>query len=209
MPWILALVAAGVAAWGWLDKPTATGPNWLSVNLSDSLELSLTGPPLAISPDGKTLVFRSGVQNGTLWIKQQDQLSPVPIPGTERSFSPAFSPDGEWLAFTADQQIKKLRLEGGAAETLADSIGGQGYAISWLDNGALLYTSADGDQLRQVSAVGGGKKVLLADSALRGFGILNPAPLPEGRGVLFEVAHRPARRARYTSSICAPARTSC
>ena len=187
VPWVLALVAASVAAWGWISKPAAAGANWLSVNLSDSLELSLTGPPLAISPDGKTLVFRAGVQNGTLWIKQQGQLNPVPIPGTERSFSPAFSPDGQWLAFTADQQIKKIRLEGGAAVTLTDSLGPQGYGISWLDDGSLLYTSAEGDQLRQVSATGGGKKVLLADSTIRGFGVLNPTPLPNAQGVLFEL----------------------
>ena len=187
LPWGLAVVAIGAAAWGWLSAPPAPGTNWLSVNFSDSLELSLTGPPLALSPDGKTLVFRAGVQNGTLWVKQQSQLNPTPIPGTERSFSPAFSPDGQWLAFTADQQIKKIRLDGGAAVTLTDSIGPQAYGISWLDNGSLIYTSAEGDQLRQVSASGGSKKVVLADSAFRGFGLLSPTPLPKASGILFQL----------------------
>jgi Tol biopolymer transport system component len=133
------------------------------------------------------LVFRDRLQNGLLWLKRWDQLDPVPIPGTERGFSPVFSPDGEWLAFTADGRVKKIRPGGGAAVTLADSAAPTRYGIAWLDDGTLVYATAAQDELRRVSSAGGASTVALGDSALRGYGLLNPTPLPHSRGVLFLV----------------------
>ena len=187
VPWGLAAVAIGVGAWGWSSRPPTPGASWLSVTLSDTLGVSTVGPTLAFSPDGQSLVFRDARPNGILWIKPRDQLEPVPIPGTERAFSPAFSPDGQWIAFAADGQVKKIRPGGGAAVTLADSAGPAGYGITWLDDGTLIYASTSGDQLRRVSAAGGTSSVAIADTALRGFGLLSPTSLPHARGVLFEV----------------------
>ena len=186
-PWLLALLGAAIAAWAWFTRPPAPEVSWQSVTLSDTLGLTPYGPALALSPDGRSLVFRDGLQNGVLWLKRWDQLDPVPIPGTERGFSPVFSPDGEWVGFTADGRVKKIRPGGGAAVTLADSAAPSGYGIAWLDDGTLIYTTAHQDALRRVSAMGGTSTVALADTALRGYGLLNPSPLPHSRGVLFLV----------------------
>ncbi len=187
-PWILLLLAVGFGTWGWLRHSPAPGVSWLSVTLSDTLGITPYGPPLAFSPDGQSLVFREArTPTGLLWIKRRDQLEPVPIPGTERGFSPVFSPDGQWLAFTADGQVKKIRPGSGAAVTLADSAAPAAYGITWLDDGTVIYVAASGDQLRRVSSAGGGSTVALADTALRGFGLLNSTPLPRSRAVLFEV----------------------
>ncbi len=186
-PWLLLLVAAGLGIWRWKSQSTDPQTSWLPIAISDSLGISQSGASLALSPDGRSLVFRDARANGILWIKRWDQLDAVPIPGTERAFSPVFSPDGNWLAYTADAQIKKIRTAGGAAITLADSAGPQGYEITWLDDSTLIYTSATGDQLRRVSSEGGNSRVALADTALRGFGLLNPSPLPHSQGVLFSV----------------------
>ena len=182
---LLVSALAIVAVLGWLRRPPSSEPNWLSISLSDSLTLSLTGIPVAFSPDGRTLVFRDDIQNGHLWIKQQGQLEPVPIPGTERGQSPAFSPDGQWIAFSAAGALKKVRLSGGAVITLVDSMAPPGYGMAWLDDGTIIYPNLIGDQLRRIPADGGQSRIVLADSGLRGLGLINLTPLPGARGVLF------------------------
>ncbi|HET7023633.1 MAG TPA: protein kinase [Gemmatimonadales bacterium] len=184
-PWGTALAAAAIAGWALLGRSGGPGVTWNYVTLSDSIPITTRGPSLAISPDGQSIVYKDDHQNGTLWIKRADQLDPQPIAGTVRGFSPVFSPDGKWLAFTADGQVRKIRVGGGATVTLADSAATQIYGIAWLDDNTIVYTAPRNDQLLRVSANGGPSTVVMADPALRGIGVLNPNPLPHARGVLF------------------------
>ena len=47
--------------------------------------MSQSGNRVAISPDGKRIVYVGPAQRGTqLWVREHDQLSSTPIPGTER-----------------------------------------------------------------------------------------------------------------------------
>ncbi len=187
-PWGLAAILAGLAAWVWLRSRPEPPVSWQYISVGDTLSPTVTGPSLALAPDGRSLVFKDERQNGLLWLKRWDRLDPVPIPGTERANAPAFSPDGSWVAFLADGRLKKVRSEGGGAMTLADTattVPAGGYKFAWLDDGTLIYPAARQDQLLRVSANGGQSTVVLADSALRGFGLLNLEPLPGARGVLF------------------------
>src|SRR6187200_2322598 len=72
--------------------------------------------PATISPDGGTLVYAVEIGGGDfmLYSRRMDQLEPQPIPGTKNAFQPLFSPDGQWLAFQADNKEKKVRLDGSA-----------------------------------------------------------------------------------------------
>ena len=49
-------------------------------------------------------------QNGRLWLKRRGELRAPPIPGAEGASFPAFSPDGQWLAFIDDNRLMKTRL---------------------------------------------------------------------------------------------------
>jgi eukaryotic-like serine/threonine-protein kinase len=185
-PWGLAALAAGIAAWGWLGRAPEPRTSWHYLTLSDSITITTTTPSLALSPDGRSVLFKDSRQDGLLWIKRWDQLDATPIPGTERATGTTFSPDGAWIAYAADGRLKKVRAGGGSSVSLADSVAIQGaYNIIWLDDGSLVYTGAHLDVLYR-SPSGGGAKVLLADSTLRGFGLQNLAPLPHARGVLFQ-----------------------
>ena len=180
----VAALSLTAAAFAWLRPAPEPTPHWQTIVVSDSLEVDQPGSMLAISPDGRNIVFRKAIQNSPLWLKRADRLDATPIPGTERGASVVFSPDGEWIAFTADRQLKKVRLDGGASMLLADSAASQEYAIAWLDDDTILYPSPDGTTMRRVSVNGGGYSVALADSALLGYGLVNTTALPESRGAL-------------------------
>jgi eukaryotic-like serine/threonine-protein kinase len=183
-----ALVFLAAGAWGWVRavagsrQPAA----WQYVSLGDSAVLATGAPAMALSPDGSSLVFKDGRQNGRLWIKRQGVLDPTPIAGTERSINPAFSPDGEWVAFVADGHLKKVRAGGGATITLADSVAGGFGGAAWLDDGTLVYVTPTLQGLRRVSDAGGPSSVALPEGAVAGGGGIGmPNPLPGARGVLF------------------------
>ena len=186
----VASVATVVAAWGWMraraaaDHPT----EWEYFTLGDSLHLTVNVPGLALSPDGNTLVVKDNIQNGRLWVKRRGALEPVPIPGTERAANPVFSPDGEWVLFVADRQLRKVRLNNGASVTIADSVSvalGFGGA-AWLDDGTIVYVPQDLNRLLRVSANGGTATLAMDNTGLQGVGFGYPTALPGARGVLFE-----------------------
>jgi serine/threonine-protein kinase len=184
---LLGLLAATaiLAAWGWVRaaRAGAGGTTWSYVTFGDSARIQLTSAALAISPDGSTIVFKNGVQDGRLWAKRRGELNPTSIPGTERASSPTFSPDGQWIAFVADQQLKKVRPAGGAVVTLADSVWSGGAA--WLDDATLIYEDAVFNEFRRVSAAGGVHTVALRDSTTFGTSASGFTPLPGARGILY------------------------
>jgi Tol biopolymer transport system component len=185
----VALLAIIFASWSWFNRRTV-GDQPIErhyVLLGDSVQVqnnALVGPAIALSPDGATIAF-VGDTLGRIWIKRRDVLDPTPIAGTEHAGDPVFSPDDQWIAYTADGQIKKVRTDGGPSITLADSAG-TGYGVAWLDDGTLIYTGETLLGLRRVPAAGGTVSVALADSVLHGDAPMLATPLPESRGVLFE-----------------------
>jgi Tol biopolymer transport system component/tRNA A-37 threonylcarbamoyl transferase component Bud32 len=188
-PWLLTAAALGAAAWAWSERPPREGTSWRYIGFGAGPVPNLVAPSLALSPDGNSLVVRDNVQNGRLWLKRRGDLHAVPIPGTERANRPAFSPDGQWIVFLADQRIKKVRPGEGAAVTLADTADATLGGAAWLDDGTLVYVGPRLSELSRVSAAGGPSTVVSRDSALAGFGLGAPSPLPGARGVLFTICN--------------------
>ncbi|MGH7512300.1 MAG: protein kinase domain-containing protein, partial [Gemmatimonadales bacterium] len=186
-PWVIAALALGGAAWGWLGRSPRQGASWQYITFGDGPVPTTAFPSLALSPDGASLVVKDAIQNARLWIKRRGELHAVPVPGTERSSHPEFSPDGQWLAFLADGHLKKIRPGEGAAITLADSAAAPFGGEAWLDDGTLIYVGPTLSDLSRVSAGGGPSTRVLRDSSLAGLGLAGPTPLPRARGVLFTV----------------------
>jgi serine/threonine-protein kinase len=184
----VAVVALAFAGWSWMRGRNA-GNGFVErryVSLGDSAQVQdnqAVGPAIALSPDGATLAFIAGTP-GRIWIKRRDVLDPAPIVGTEHAGDPVFSPDGRWLAYIADNQLRKVRVDGGASATLADSAA-TGYGVAWLADGTLIYTDERLLGLRRVSENGGAASVALADTILHGDAPMLPTPLPNSQGVLF------------------------
>jgi serine/threonine-protein kinase len=120
-------MATAAALWGWL-RPTPREPlSQFSVSLRKSEELqpppTAGGGRLALSPDGRTLVFAGPSQgSGQLWLRRLDQLTSTPITGTEGGYSPFFSPDGRQVGFiTNGTTLKVASLDGTPTVTLTDT----------------------------------------------------------------------------------------
>jgi eukaryotic-like serine/threonine-protein kinase len=163
-------------------------PHWQYIALHDSLDITLDFPALALSPDGDMIAFRDDIPSTPIWIRNRAELNARTMPGTERAQHPAFSPDGGWIAFIADGRLKKVRVTGGGAVTLADSATAENYGgLTWLDDGKIVYVSPSQYELRRVSSSGGSYSVAMLDTGLAGRGIGNPSALPGSRGVLFSL----------------------
>jgi serine/threonine-protein kinase len=180
-----ALAAAAVAAalWSWLRPEPPRPISRYGLAFAEG-QAPLGG--LAITPDGSRLVYQGpgdSVQQRQLWVKRREEYSATPLPGTRNTSVPFISPDGEWIAFAQNYQLKKMPITGGAITTLVDSARGD-LGVAWLDDGTIVYVQRGTFKLMRVSEAGG-PPTLVRASEVQGRGLLNPSALPRGRGLLF------------------------
>ena len=144
-----------------------------------------TRTAVALSPDGKTLVF-DAIWGGRqqLYARAMDQLSATPIPGTSGGFSPFFSPDGQWVGFTADGKLRKVPLSGGPAVTLCKAA--SLFGASWGDDGTIVFATARNGGLWRVSAAGGTPETLTTPQPGE-YSHRLPHMLPGGHAVIFTI----------------------
>jgi Tol biopolymer transport system component len=148
---------------------------------------SSTGTSSAVAPDGSAFAYTS---RAGLMLRSGDRLDPVPVPGGRRGDSPFFSPDGRWLAFTADGHLMKVQRDGGAPIAIVDSM--TGYNFDWGVDDTIRYHTSPPDNLNgrvlmAVAARGGIPRVLLRPDSASGELFRSPILLPGRRTVLFTV----------------------
>ncbi|HET9041220.1 MAG TPA: protein kinase [Gemmatimonadales bacterium] len=199
LPWVLlafavlaigALVARGRSS----GRPPAE-PVRFSIQLPPADRLQAGNPLPAFSPDGRRLAIPVTVAGqDMIALRQLGQAEAEPVRGTEDGALPFFSPDGVWIAFTAQGKLRKVRVEGGAPIVLADSRWGGG---SWAPDGTIIYSQSYKSGLWRVSAGGGTAEPLTTpDSAAGELGHWWPQFLPDGRHVVFTNFSTPIERAK-------------
>ena len=148
-----------------------------------------TRTAVALSPDGKTLVF-SAIWGGTqqLYARRMDQLSATPIAGTTGGSSPFFSPDGQWVGFGAGSELRKVPLSGGPAVTLCKAVAL--FGASWGDNGTIVFATQRNGGLWRVPETGGTPEALTTVPPDE-YSHRLPHMLPGGRAVIFTVLKGP------------------
>lgn len=141
-------------------------------------------PTLAIGPAGRELVFQQG---GLLQLRTLNDFTPRPLAGTEGASMPAFSPDGQWLAFHQEGHLRKLALSGGSVVEIASADMGPG--ITWGEDDQIYFSSLGGNGgIWRVPVAGGvpGPVTAVADSAAE-HAHAWPQLLPGGKQLLFTV----------------------
>jgi serine/threonine-protein kinase len=177
-----------LAVWALRPTPLPQPISRFGVTLPSDAPIDIDNPWIAISPDGRELVYRAmkgGYQQ--LYLRALDEMEARPIPGTEDGFSPFFSPDGQWIGYFSYGRLKKVSLLGGPPVTLCRSLGGGGG--SWGENGTIVFApEKPGGGLEVVSAAGGTPNVLTSLDSNRGeVAHGRPQVLPGGTEILFSV----------------------
>jgi DNA-binding winged helix-turn-helix (wHTH) protein len=162
--------------------PSPARPVHLSVALEPGQRLS-TSNPLAISPDGSTIVVHTA---GRLHVRRIDEHELRPIPGTEDAQNPFFSPDGERIGFLQKGFVRTRSLAGGASTSLGpveNYIHGR-----WGDRGTIFFSVSTNGPIFAISEQGGAPERVTAPDPERGeAGHGWPEPLPGERALLYSI----------------------
>jgi len=143
-------------------------------------------PALAIAHDGSMLAYvATGDGITRLYLRRRDEGESHPLAGTEGASNPVFSPDDRWIAFFADNQLKKTSLNG-TVVALAPVNGPRG--LAWAGADRLVYTPDAIGPVRLISSDGGtARDVTVLDAAKDERSHRWPEVLPGGGTVLFTV----------------------
>jgi Tol biopolymer transport system component len=185
-----AIAAALLLAAGWFGGraavPSAAPASaiWLSLAPPFGRFAPWAGP--AISPDGTQVAFWAPDerQRIVLWIRRLDSPDSREVAGTEvlgEVYQPFWAPDGKAVAFFGDGKLKRVSLDGGAPQALADVTTPRGG--SWGRNGLILYSPVSAAGVYTIPEAGGTPSlVTVSDSENRP--LQYPSFLPDGRHYL-------------------------
>jgi len=179
-------------------EPPAT--LYLPIAMPSDMELGGQGDPsLALSPDGRQLVY-SGKREGKVHLYLQDLNQPDSfrrLKGTEGAKNPFFSPDGQWIGFTSHNKIKKIALAGGDPVELAD-VTDDLPGASWTVNDEILFVPGYSSGIWKVSASGGKAGQVTTPNPGSETGHTRPQMLPGGSAILYTIYDTRSRIAVYS-----------
>jgi serine/threonine-protein kinase len=177
-----AVLVAGAAAVISLNRQVVRGA-------PQAARFSIHPPPLAtfnhvaLAADGRALLYSAGP---LLHLRRLDALEAQPIGGTEGAYDPFFSPDGRWFGYFVGNDLKKIRVTGGQAQTLSPARRGVGG--SWSSAGVILFASDRGATISRVPDSGGDPVVIRrAKERPEWISVRWPHVLPDGRRFLYFV----------------------
>jgi eukaryotic-like serine/threonine-protein kinase len=194
--WLWAAVAAGVIAAGaaltfqyapW-RKPAPTQAVRFEVGPSGKMTF-VDQASMAVSPDGRWMVFPANGEDGVqrYYLRALDGVEVRALPGAQGVQTPAsWSYDSRWVVFVSDNKLRKIDIQGGPPQNIADfpnnRLGGaswnpDGVIIAGTDNSPILRVAASGGQAVPVTALVPGES-----------GHRWPQFLPDGKHFLYERA---------------------
>jgi len=186
---VAALAGAGV--WYLQPSPAIAKPVIrFTITLPSGQHLAgLDHRALALSPDGTKLAYvaatRGGVQE--IYVRAMDTDEVSAIGGTVGAANPFFSPDGQWLGFVTLGKLKKIPVNGGSAQTLAD--GGTFLGATWGSYHTIVFSPL-ASVLQRVSDGGGPAQPVTRFNPGESLHLW-PEFLPGSEAVVFEALYPP------------------
>ena len=180
------------------DRTPADIPSYsTSIVLPAGVSLWSGNPPgrFVLSPDGRRLAMVASDSTGRsmLWVRPLDSRVAQALGGTEGATYPFWSADSRFIAFLAQNKLKKIGVAGGEVVTLCDaSFGSSG---AWNRDDVILFTPKGNSPLYRVSASGGTPtQVTTLETASGDVQHSFPFFLPDGRHFLYFVVGSQASR---------------
>ncbi|MBI1357922.1 MAG: protein kinase [Acidobacteria bacterium] len=176
---------------------------WFTV-VPESLSPTEQDGAVAVSPDGRYLVYVSGEQPPSLWVRSLSAPEPRKLAGTEGVRpGPFWSPDSRYLAFASGNDLKRIPVAGNEAPALICRLPGSFFVGgSWSDDGETVVFSSGWSAVGLYQAPShGGEAVQIAPPEPGSFEV-HPHLLPKHtdslllsavRGDLWQVAVRNLR----------------
>ncbi len=179
------VAAVGVAIWRSNRGAPRTDAPLLRLSIVPGAEAAAPQMP-AISPDGRHVAFSAVSPDGIqrLWIWSTESARSEAVGATDGAGLPFWSPDSRQVAFFEGGKLKKVDVNGGAPQVVADAPAGAGG--SWNQNGVIVFAPAGAGPLHRVRAVGGSSTPLTTIAA--GSPVTShrhPWFLPDGEHFLF------------------------
>ena len=203
----LLVLAIGAAAAAYWLRPDERGGQAYRFNVYPPLGSTFPslgeGGAIALSPDGRQLVFEATTPEGksTLWLRPLDSEVPKMLNGTEGGEYPFWSPDSRAIAFFADGKLKRMNLPEGPVQTICDAPSGRGGA--WNGKDVILFAPASHGVLYRVPASGGQPQPLTSltpDSDSHRW----PAFIDDERFLFVVQSDRPAAEGVFVGSLDSP-----
>ncbi len=158
---------------------------------SDAPLAMAQGTDIAVSPDGKRIVYVASTGTSTqLYIRLLNEYEVKPIIGTNGASMPFFSPDGEWLGYysSSDRKIMKIPILSGKSVPLEICSATWVFSAHWGEDDSIFLGSSSGSGIRRVSAGGGEpEEITSLDSEEHEIAHDSPVLLPDGNTLLFAV----------------------
>jgi serine/threonine protein kinase/Tol biopolymer transport system component len=156
-------------------------PFYSAVELQSPINLELESlahfqTTFAISPDGRTIAYSTGLRRDPLIIRNLGGYSDIVVDGSNGAHSPFFSPDNKQIAFVLDEKLCVVSSAGGTVKTLADAEVGS--AGAWQSDGYIYFPTTESSALWRIRE-SGGEREKLYDTYWGG--CENPTALPDGR----------------------------
>ncbi|MFC1839218.1 adenylate/guanylate cyclase domain-containing protein [Thermodesulfobacteriota bacterium] len=189
LPWvaaavILTAIIVGVVIWN-MRVPEPKQVVRFTYELPEDQQFSRSPlSSLAVSPDGNRFIYctAEGIR-----IRSIAEFNSSLIPGTELAIEPCFSPDGQWICYWSDSQMKKIALTGGAPVSLMKPSSYPYGVPAWGEDDWIVYSIRGA--IMRIPANGGAPETLLKEETI----INAPQILPGGKSVLYAVGSAPTR----------------